>query len=122
MASVLTDLGEAHVIDAIDAYGTRYVGIGTDSTAPAKGDTDLTAPATEARVAAVETQTSADVLQMVGTFTADGTKTLKEAGIFDAAGAGSPPSGGNLLIHGTFADAPVALGYTVVVAITLEAS
>lgn len=122
MPTVLTDLGEAHVIDAVDAYGTRYVGIGESATAPAKGDTNLGSPSTEARVAAVETQTSADVLQMVGTFTANGTKTLKEAGIFDAAGSGSPPSGGNLLIHGTFADAPVASGYTVVITVTLEIS
>lgn len=97
MASKWTSVGSALVADAILAQLACFIGVGTGTTAPDVGDTDLAIPATEARQSASESQPTAPVNQYQATTTADGTKTYGEVGIFDEAGSGSPPSGGNLL-------------------------
>ena len=40
-----------------------------------------------------------DTWQCVGTITAAGARTIAEVGLFDAAGASSPPTGGNFFFH-----------------------
>ena len=45
--------------------------------------------ASEARVTATENQPSADQNELVGTITADGTKTITNAGVFDASTVGN---------------------------------
>src|SRR5262245_19949959 len=104
-AVVLTSVGEAVLIDLIDGTSSTHldntnakIGWGTGTNNGAKGDTDLQTPANESRVAVTTTQPSADKLQWVGTITSGGSQTIAEAGLFNAAGAGNPPSGGTLII------------------------
>lgn len=93
MATVFTDVGEAKVADLWDgtvvAPADWFIGWGTGAGTAAKGDTDLFTPATEARVAAVMSQPTADQNRHVATITADGTKTITNAGVFDALTAGN---------------------------------
>lgn len=78
----------------------HYMGWGTGATAGSAGSTDLSTPATEARVAGTSSQVTTtntnDTHQVLATITAAGAKTITNVGIFDAAGSGSPPSGGVL--------------------------
>lgn len=124
MATVLTQKGEEVETDILDgtvsAPASYYVGWGTGAGTAAKGDTDLFTPATEARVAGTESQPTADKNQWVATLTADGAKTITNAGLFDAAGTGSPPSGGNLVIHGDFTGVVLALGDKIEFTVTWE--
>ena len=120
MATIYVQKGEEIVVDAIEAGTACYIGWGTGAGTAAKGDTDLFTPATEARVVGVESQPVADKNQWVGTITADGAKTITNAGLFDAAGSGSPPTGGNLVIHGDFTGVALASGDKIEFTITLE--
>lgn len=120
MATVYVSKGEEVVVDAIEAGTACYVGWGTGVGTAAKGDTDLFTPATEARVVGTESQPTADKNQWVATITADGVKTITNAGLFDAAGSGSPPSGGNLVVKGDFTGVVLASGDSIQFTITLE--
>lgn len=106
MATVFTDVGEALAADYFDgtanAPANWYIHWGTGTTTAAKGDTALVTPGSEARVAATESQPTADTNRFVATLTADGTKTIAEAGLFDAL------TDGNMPIRGDFAG--IALG------------
>jgi hypothetical protein len=42
--------------------------------------------------------------------TAGGSRAITEVGVFDAAGSGNPPSGGNLVIYGDFSVINLASG------------
>lgn len=117
MADVLTDVGEAYVVDKItDTSGLKAenIGWGTGAGTAAKGDTTLFGEASESRVVATETQPTADKVRWVGTLTADGAKTITNAGNFDAA------AGGNLVIHGDFTGIALALGDKIEFTIELE--
>lgn len=102
MATVLTNNGEAWVIDVLDgsidnqSSFDQYVAWGTDSTGAVKGDSALGTEASEDRVAGSRSQPSADVIQWTATMTADGTKTIAEAGLLTATAAGT------LIIRGDF--------------------
>jgi hypothetical protein len=96
MAGVLTNDGEGHVIDQLDAFGTHYIGQGTGTTPAAKGDTDLETPSAEARSGTTDTQPTADVLHMEATITSLSTQAITEMGVFDAS------TSGNLIIHDVF--------------------
>ena len=78
----------------------HFIGWGTGAGAGSASSTDLSTPATEARVSGTSTQFTTtntnDTHQIVGTLTAAGAKTITNVGVFDAAGSGSPPSGGVL--------------------------
>jgi len=78
----------------------HYIGWGTGATAGSATSTDLSTPAAEARANGTSTQFTTrqtnDTHQIVGTITATGAKTITNVGVFDAAGSGSPPSGGVL--------------------------
>lgn len=109
MVSIVTNAGKANVTAAMNAYASRPrhiqwgVGSGQGAAATALADTTGT---TEARATgASEQQTTSvtnDTYQVTGTLTAAGTRTITEVGVFDAAGSGSPPSGGNMAIYGDF--------------------
>lgn len=120
MATIYTSAGETVVVDAVEAGTACYAGWGTGAGTAAKGDTDLFTPATEARVVGVESQPAADKNQWVATITADGAKTITNAGLFDGAGTGSPPSGGNLVIHGDFTGIALATGDKIEFTVSLE--
>ena len=121
MATIYTQAGEEVVVDLIDGVGTTHldatngkVAWGTGAGTAAKGDTVLFTEASEARVAAAISQPAADQNRWVGTITADGAKTITNAGLFDAATAG------NLIIHGDFAGIALALNDKIEFTIQLE--
>lgn len=121
MATVYTSAGEAKVVDLIDGTsGTHLdntngkIGWGTGAGTAAKGDTTLFTEASEARVAVVTSQPTADKNQWTATLTADGAKTITNAGLFDAAVAG------NLVVHGDFTGIVLALNDQIAFTITLE--
>ena len=114
MADVFTQAGEELVADDFEAARTYYVGWGTGAGTAAKGDTDLFTPASEARVAAVMTQPLADQNQGVATITADGIKTITNAGLFSAL------SGGILSIHGDFTGILLKAGDKIELTIQLQ--
>lgn len=127
MATVLTSVGEGVLVDLIDGTSSTHldntnakIGWGTGAGTAAKGDTDLFTPATEARVAVTTSQPLADKLQWIGTITADGSKTITNAGLFDGAGSGSPPSGANLVVKGDHTGQAVGSGDKIEYTITLE--
>lgn len=78
----------------------RYMGWGTGAGAGSASSTDLSTAATESRVTGISSQSTTTVTNdthtVVGTLTANANKTITNLGIFDAAGTGSPPSGGVL--------------------------
>lgn len=107
MADIYTDAGEnitADIIDGTTAAPTWYVAQGTGAGTAAKGDTTLFTEATEARVSTTNTQPSSNQNQFQGTITADGTKTITNAGIFSAS------SGGTLLLKSDFTGIAVTSG------------
>ena len=121
MATIYTQAGEEVVVDLIDGVSTTHldatngkVAWGTGAGTAAKGDTVLFTEASEARVAAAISQPAADQNRWVGTITADGAKTITNAGLFDAATAG------NLIIHGDFAGIALALNDKIEFTIQLE--
>jgi hypothetical protein len=78
----------------------HFLGWGTGAGAGSASSTDVSTPASEARATGTSSQFTTSVTndthQVVGTLTANANKTITNIGIFDAAGSGSPPSGGAL--------------------------
>ncbi len=108
MADVVkvTDLGLGLVTAALVASDAKYVQWGEDAEdAAAVTDTVLETPQ-ENRVVGTQTQQEEDeandTYQVVAEITAGASRGIKEVGIFDAAGDGSPPTGGVLFLRGTF--------------------
>jgi len=120
MVTVYTQAGEEVIVDAIEAQTACYVGWGSGDPTPAKGSTDLATPANEDRVVGTESQPSADVNQWVAELTSASTQTITEAGLFDAAGSGTPPSGGNMIIISEFTGIALESGDKIEFTITLE--
>ncbi|HYW86272.1 MAG TPA: hypothetical protein VFB50_00770 [Chloroflexota bacterium] len=105
MASLVPTVGKAilsgRMIGATPAQTEpHFIGWGTGAGAGAAASTDLSTPAPEARANGTSTQATVtvtnDTHQVVGTITATAGRTITNVGIFDAAGSGSPPSGGVL--------------------------
>jgi len=105
MASLVPNSGKAVISGRM--IGTspsqaepRYIGWGPGAGAGSASSTDVSTPASEARATGTSTQFTTtvtnDTHQVVGTLTANANKTITNVGIFDAAGTGSPPSGGVL--------------------------
>lgn len=111
MADIFTDVGEGLVADYVDGTASAptnwYVAQGTGAGTAAKGDTTLFTEASESRVAATESQPSANQNQFVATITADGTKTVTNAGVFDAT------SVGNMLLKSDFTGIAVTASDTI---------
>ncbi len=88
-----------------------YIGWGTGAGTAAIADTTLFTEASEARVAGtptlVQTTTTNDTLQVQGTITSNGTKTITNAGLFDALTAG------NLFAKGDFTGVPLTNGESI---------
>lgn len=107
MADIFTQAGEELVADALTPGGSAptnwYVAWGTGAGTAAKGDTTLFTEASESRVITTNTQPLADQNRFVGTITADGTKTITNAGIFNASTAGT------MLLKSDFTGIPVVL-------------
>lgn len=109
MATQVQNLGLANFTAAIAAYASvgKYLQWGTGSgvavTGTALGSTTGTTEARTSGTVSVETTTTTnDTLRVVGTITALGTPAITEVGLWDAAGSGSPPTGGNMTFYGNF--------------------
>jgi hypothetical protein len=105
MSSLVPNAGKAIISGRM--YGAtpsqaepRHIGWGTGASAGSAASTDVSTPATEARASGTSSQFTTSVTndthQVVATLTANANKTITNIGIFDAAGSGSPPSGGAL--------------------------
>lgn len=105
MSSLIPNVGKAIISGRM--IGTspsqaepRYLGWGTGPGAGSASSTDVSTAAVEARATGTSSQVTTSVTndthRVVGTITATGAKTITNLGIFDAAGSGSPPSGGVL--------------------------
>jgi len=103
MAALLTNVGITKLIAALfgDSHtAPLFVAWGTGTTAEAVTNTALETAASEDRTSGtktkVTTNTTDDTYQLVGSITSTGTKTISEAGLFDASTAGS------MYVRGTF--------------------
>lgn len=93
-----------------------YLQWGTGSGAAASANVVTTTSTTEARTLATTTQQTTtvtnDTMRNVGTITelSAGPVAITECGVFDAAGSGSPPTGGNMDLYGDFSAINVSAG------------
>lgn len=110
MATVFTDVGKAITTDRVKNGDTgatepNYAAWGTGATGATVTATTLSTEASETRVAGTSTQQTTavtnDTYQVVATITADGTKTITNAGLFDAI------TTGNLYMLGDFTGIPL---------------
>lgn len=90
---------------------------GTGTGAAASANAVTTTGTTEARSSAVASQqtnvVTNDTLQLTGTITAAGSRAITEVGSFDAAGTGSPATGGNMDHYGSFSVVNLANGESI---------
>lgn len=117
MATQVQNLGLANFTAGLAAYASlaKHLqwGVGSGQTV---SDTDLDnkTGTTEARTAGTASQqttnTANDTLRVVGTITALGARAITEVGMFDAAGAGSPPAGGNMGFYADFSTINLGTG------------
>ncbi len=123
---VLTETGEEHTVDKLNETvqtKAEYVGWGTGATVPTKSGTDISTAATEARVLCTTSKTGSLATakyQAVGTITANGTKTITNAGLFTTAGSGSPPTGGSLIVWGDHTGVVLAINDQIQYTFTLD--
>lgn len=128
MTARVQNNGLANLTAAWVAYTSlpKYLQWGTGSAAAASANVVTTTSTTESRTTGsasqVTTTVTSDTYQVVGTITAAGTRAITEVGVFDAAGSGSPPTGGNMDIYGDFSvinlSSGDAIAFTVKVAFT----
>jgi hypothetical protein len=108
MTARLQNNGLANLTAGWHAYTSRplFLQWGTGTGAAASANVVTTTTTTEARTTGTSSQQTTtqtnDTYQVVGTITALGTRAITEVGVFDAAGTGSPPTGGNMDIYGDF--------------------
>lgn len=101
-------------ISSLLAAANWWLQWGTGSAAAATANVVTTTSTTEARAAATASQQTTtvtnDTMRLVATLTAAATRSITEVGAFDAAGTGSPPTGGNMDIYGDFTAIALAAG------------
>jgi hypothetical protein len=113
MATVVTNRGKEIFVDRLSAAGTepKYVAWGTGAGTAAVGDTTLFSEASESRTngtsSKVTTSTTNDTYRVTGTITADGSKTITNAGLFDASTVG------NLFMKGDFTGVALVVGESI---------
>lgn len=123
MATVFTHVGKAWVVDKMDdsqASTMNRIGWGTGAGTASEADTTLFSEDNDGRATATLSQqtvnVSGDTFQAIGTITSSGTKTITNAGLFDAA------SGGNMLVKGDFTGIPLLSGDSIEFTIRLTLS
>jgi hypothetical protein len=83
-----------------------------------------TTSTTEARATGTATQQTTtltnDTYQVVGTLTAAAARAITEVGVFDAVGSGSPPTGGNMDIYGSFTVINLSTGDSITFTIKVQ--
>lgn len=114
MVARVQNNGLARITAALIALNW-YLQWGTGTGAGASANVVTTTSTTEARSLSVATQQTVtvtnDTMRLVATITeaSTGPVAITEVGAFDAAGTGSPPTGGNMDIYGDFAAINVSL-------------
>lgn len=128
MSTVFTNAGKAAAAAAVISAATmKYLqwGVGSGQTATSN-TVNSTSTTTEARVAGtmsqVTTTVTNDTVQIVGTITAAGSRAITEVGVHDAAGSGSPPTGGNMDLYGDFSVINLASGDSIAFTVQLKFS
>lgn len=113
MVSRVQNSGLARISQLL-AAANWYAQWGVGTGAAASANVVTTTGTTEARTLATTSQTTVtvtnDTLQLVATITAAGSRTITEVGMFDAAGSGSPPTGGLMDIYGDFSAVNLVTG------------
>lgn len=106
MATQTQNAGLARVTSLL-AAAAWWMQWGTGSGAAKTANVVTTTTTTEARASATTAQATTtvtnDKLNLTATLTAAGARAITEVGVFDAAGTGSPPTGGNMDYYGDFA-------------------
>jgi hypothetical protein len=107
MTARVQNNGLANITAALVTAGVmKFLQWGTGSAAVASANVVTTTTTTEARTTGTMSQQTTtvtnDTLQVTGTITAAGSRTISEVGVFDAIGSGSPPTGGNMDIYFDF--------------------
>ena len=116
MVSQVQNSGLANITSALAAYTSlpKYLQWGTGSAAAKSANVVTTTTTTEARTSGTVSQQTTtatnDTYQVTGTITAAGARAITEVGVFDAAGASSPPTGGNMCLYGDFSVINLASG------------
>lgn len=128
MASLVTNAGFANFTAAlVAADAVRYLqwGVGSGQTATSN-TVNSTTGTTEARTAGTlsqqTTSVSNDTLRCVGTITALGARAITEVGVHDAAGSGTPPTGGNMDVYGDFPVINLATGDSITFKVNVQFS
>ena len=120
---VYTQAGEEKVVNIIDGTastpadlgtGNSWIGWGTGADTADKSDTVLSTEASEARVGCTVSQSAVDKNTWVSTITADGTKTITNAGVLDAV------TSGQLIIFASFDGIPLVLNDAIEFTVDLE--
>jgi len=119
--------GLANIVAAwVTAASAQYlqwgVGTGASRSANAVTTTGTTEARTSGTLSQVTTSQTGDTYQCVGLISCleTGPIAITELGVFDAAGTGSPPTGGNLDIYGDFAAINVYSGSTVTFTVAVQ--
>lgn len=104
----------------------KWIQWGTGTSTALVSDTGLqsTATTTEARtvgtIAAVAGAQGNSKVQVTGTVTAAGARTIAEVALFDALGSGSPPTGGNCWFHASHGSTVLASGESIAYTCTVD--
>lgn len=105
MTARVQDNGLARITAALITL-SWWLQWGTGSGAIKSANVVTTTSTTESRSSATPTQQTTtvtnDTMRLTATITAAGTRAITEVGAFDAAGASSPPTGGNMDVYGDF--------------------
>lgn len=113
MTARVQNAGLARITAALVAL-SWWLQWGTGSGAAASANVVTTTSTTEARSSATPAQgtttVTSDKMVLTATITAAGTRAITEVGAFDAAGSGSPPTGGNMDLYGDFTVINLASG------------
>jgi hypothetical protein len=124
MTAQVQNAGLVRVTTALLALNW-WIGSGTGSAAP-KSANDLASPGPDSRAAATVVQATTnianDAITLTGTITAASTRVIAEVGAFDAAGTGSPPTGGNMNLYSDFAAINLSTGDSIVYTLRLTFS
>lgn len=114
MVARVQNAGLARITAALIAL-SWWLQWGTGSAAAASANAVTTTTTTEARTSVAApaqgtTTVTDDKMVLAATITAAGARAITEVGAFDAAGSGSPPTGGNMDIYGDFSVINLASG------------
>lgn len=123
MATVIPTTGKQWVVDKMDdtsATTMNRIGWGTGAGTAGQTDTTLFTEDADGRATATLSQATVavagDTFKAVGTITSTGTKTVTNAGLFDAATVDT----GNMLVKGDFTGLPLVANDSIEFTITAQ--